>query len=276
MAPLEETRPTGHGRARGLLSSRESGRRVDARTFAPPPDLAPLIESLWVGRWDLPDESPHVTRLLGDPAVHVCLGTPQAGHPAARLVGVWTRRWDNRLEGRGVVRAAKLRPGAAGALVPSAAALRDRIVPLTACFDGVPDPDRWPWEEAADAAAFEALVAFLRPRLASTDESSLAVRACQLVQTDGELLQAGQLADAVGLSLRQLQRLFRTHVGATPKFVIRRQRLQEAAVRIERGDGASLTTLAHELGYADQAHFSRDFRAATGLSASAFARRVGG
>ena len=43
---LEETRPTGHGRARGLVSSRESGRRIEARTFAPGAELAQLATQM--------------------------------------------------------------------------------------------------------------------------------------------------------------------------------------------------------------------------------------
>jgi AraC-like DNA-binding protein len=68
--------------------------------------------------------------------------------------------------------------------------------------------------------------------------------------------------------------VFRAHVGATPKHVIRRTRLQEVALRLERGDAVSLSRLAAELGYADHAHLARDFKGATGKSPSAFGRDV--
>src|SRR5262252_8624355 len=58
---LEEMRPTGNGRARGLVSSRESGRRLEARGFAPSADLVDVVEGLWIGRWDL--KEPHVSEL---------------------------------------------------------------------------------------------------------------------------------------------------------------------------------------------------------------------
>jgi AraC-like DNA-binding protein len=63
-------------------------------------------------------------------------------------------------------------------------------------------------------------------------------------------------------------------VGAPPKWLIRRVRLQEAALRIERGDGPSLAGLAAELGYADQAHLARDFKRAVGKSPGEFAKSV--
>jgi AraC-like DNA-binding protein len=56
--------------------------------------------------------------------------------------------------------------------------------------------------------------------------------------------------------------------------VIRRKRLQEVALRIERGDRRSLARLAAELGYTDQAHLARDFKSATGKSPTEFAASV--
>ncbi len=43
--------------------------------------------------------------------------------------------------------------------------------------------------------------------------------------------------------------------------MIRRRRLQEAAERVREDPAVPLAVLATELGYADQAHLTRDFRA---------------
>ncbi len=51
-------------------------------------------------------------------------------------------------------------------------------------------------------------------------------------------------------------------------------RLQEVALRIERGEGPTLTLLAAELGYTDQAHLARDFKSAVGKSPTDFASSV--
>ena len=85
---LTPTPPTGHGRARGLVSGRKSGRRIDAQTFAPPADLADVVQCFWVGRWDLPEGAPHDTELLSDPCLHMAFETPGGPHAGARLVGV--------------------------------------------------------------------------------------------------------------------------------------------------------------------------------------------
>ncbi|MBK8942225.1 MAG: helix-turn-helix domain-containing protein [Polyangiaceae bacterium] len=61
-----------------------------------------------------------------------------------------------------------------------------------------------------------------------------------------------------------------------PNGPLRRFRLQEVALRIERGEAPNLARLAADLGYVDQAHLARDFKAAVGKSPSAFAAGVEG
>lgn len=82
------------------------------------------------------------------------------------------------------------------------------------------------------------------------------------------------LAAHAGIGVRSLQKLFRAYVGGTPKWAIRRNRLQEAAARLERGECEGLSDLAAALGYTDQAHFARDSRAATGVPPGRFSTYV--
>jgi AraC-like DNA-binding protein len=55
-------------------------------------------------------------------------------------------------------------------------------------------------------------------------------------------------------------------VGVSPKWIIRRYRLHEAADRLANGGAADLAELAAALGYYDQAHLTRDFTALVGKS----------
>ncbi|MFX0592792.1 helix-turn-helix domain-containing protein [Melissospora conviva] len=48
--------------------------------------------------------------------------------------------------------------------------------------------------------------------------------------------------------------------GVTAKWLIERRRLQHAAETLRRNPSESLAGLAAELGYADQAHFTRRYR----------------
>jgi AraC-like DNA-binding protein len=70
----------------------------------------------------------------------------------------------------------------------------------------------------------------------------------------------------------RLWRLFAEHVGCTPQWAIRIYRLNEAARVIADTFAPDYAALAARLGYSDQPHFSRDFRAVTGRSPTQFAQ----
>lgn len=272
LAELEQTRPTGNGRARGLVSSRVSGRRVEARTYAPGESLRPFVECLWMSSWDLRGQAPHRTEILGDPCVHVVFERGQS-----RLVGVCTRLWTRELSGEGAIRAAKIHAGAIRAFTDRPAhELTDRVAPLAELS---PDALSLERELFAIDDEVESLLALERwlcslVRRPVDPQVSLAVQLVEHVASRPDLLTAEALVRASGLSMRPLQKLFRSHVGASPKWVIRRFRLQEAALRLERDPSLSIAELAAELGYSDHAHLTRDFKAATGRSPSEFVRSV--
>ena len=83
----------------------------------------------------------------------------------------------------------------------------------------------------------------------------------------------------MGLSERQLERLFDERVGYGPKTFARVVRLQRAVESIARpagprGTTASWATFARDCGYADQAHLIREFRALTGVTPRVYASAV--
>jgi AraC-like DNA-binding protein len=93
------------------------------------------------------------------------------------------------------------------------------------------------------------------------------------VAADRGLKRVDDLAASAGVSERTLQRLFAEHVGVSPKWVIRRYRIYEAAEAVAHGRDVRWAELAAGLGYADQAHLSRDFKAAFGVPPQEYARR---
>ena len=72
------------------------------------------------------------------------------------------------------------------------------------------------------------------------------------------------------MSPRTMQRLFRRYVGVSPKWVLQRYRLHEAAERIAAGE-QDLARLGLDLGYFDQAHFIKDFKSLVGRSPAEYA-----
>lgn len=80
----------------------------------------------------------------------------------------------------------------------------------------------------------------------------------------GQITIAGLAAD-VGVHPIHLARVFRRHHGAPPAAYLRRLRLDWAAAELTRSD-TPLSVVATEAGFADQAHFTRAFKAATGVT----------
>jgi AraC-like DNA-binding protein len=95
------------------------------------------------------------------------------------------------------------------------------------------------------------------------------------IATDQELRRVAALAEVFGLPERRLQRLFAEYVGVSPKWVMRRARLLEAARRADAGDVVDWGALALDLGYADQAHLTRDFTATLGVPPARYATGAG-
>jgi transcriptional regulator GlxA family with amidase domain len=99
----------------------------------------------------------------------------------------------------------------------------------------------------------------------------------ELAKTSVELLlkSKGQvtieaLAGQMQTSRRQLERRFSTVIGLSPKQLSKIIRLQATLKMMEQKQFTSLTALAYENGYFDQAHFIKDFKEFTGLSPKQF------
>lgn len=78
------------------------------------------------------------------------------------------------------------------------------------------------------------------------------------------------LADQMHTNRRQLEHRFASTVGMSPKRMARAVRLQATLRMLAQKKFNSLTDLAYESGYYDQAHFIRDFKEFTGTSPKSF------
>ena len=83
-------------------------------------------------------------------------------------------------------------------------------------------------------------------------------------------LSADAVAGHVNINRRNMERRFRTMIGMSPKQLSRVIRLQDALRKLEQKNYTSLTSLAYDNGYYDQAHFIREFREFTGISPKLF------
>ena len=206
------------------------------------------------------------------------------GSDYARLVGVNTGMAKQELRGAGWVVGAMLQP-ATGWLL-----LRRPITEVTdtfvdiAALPGLDGPRLAADVRAVMAGnpssvqnhqlaidAFENALSGFQRRMPVDDEGILLNRIVALVEQDADVVRVSQLCDRFGLSERSLQRLTARRLGLTPKWLIQRRRLREAADRLRRrAASVDLAMAATELGYADQAHFTRDFRTVTGITPGEF------
>jgi len=220
---------------------------------APPPALVPWIECLWEQRAH--DGTP--VRVLPDG----CIDVVRVAGAGTQIVGANTTAFVVELsEGAGVV-GARLRPGAAPALLGVAGeAVRDVRVPIA---------DVWGSEGARLAATLDehevpgdGLRAALIARAARAERPDPLVREA-VRRLAGPGVAVAQLAGELGLSDRQLRRRMSAAVGYCPKRLARVLRLGRALKAARDGD--DLGQAALEAGYADQAHFATDCRALAGV-----------
>jgi AraC-like DNA-binding protein len=116
-------------------------------------------------------------------------------------------------------------------------------------------------DEDMIAIAADALRAAAPPRDPVAEQVAAMV---ERITADLALRRVGDLTAAFGMPERKLQRLLREYVGVSPKWVMRRARLHEAALRASSGEALDWAMLARDLGYADQSHLTRDFTATIG------------
>ncbi|HEY0949017.1 helix-turn-helix domain-containing protein [Nocardioides sp.] len=238
--------------------------------FAPSPALAPLVRRYWMPVWSLPPGRVSVQRVLQYP---VCLIVVSDSY--ATLIGPSSGLSTTELSGSGWALGTMLQPAAGLALVGGPVhRLTDRAVPLAdddlvrRIRDAVAGEPDDPERQRAAVAIVEDRLARLLP----VDEEGLLVNAIvEHVETDPDVQRVGQVCDEFALAERTLQRLTARRIGLSPKWLIQRRRLHEAAERLRAADRPDLARVAVELGYADQAHFGRDFRAVTGLTPGEFA-----
>jgi AraC-like DNA-binding protein len=240
---------------------------------------AALVQRFWIPVWSVPPGQEAVQRVLQYP---VCLVVVAPDY--ARFYGVVSGLSTTTLTGDGWAVGVMLTP-AAGALVAGGpvSAYTDRFVDvgdvlgddgarLTARVRAAMAGD--PHSPAAHAAARAAYDDALRRFLPVDDEGLLVDRVVALVEWRPDLTRVDRLCEETGLSERALQRLVSRRLGLTPKWLVQRRRLQEAAGRL-RERTATVAEVAAALGYADQPHLTRDFARVTGMTPGEFAARYG-
>ena len=108
-------------------------------------------------------------------------------------------------------------------------------------------------------------------RLTTLYDPQQVKQAAKLLYNTKGKFRVSELADACNLSLRQLERQFDNTTGVSPKTLARMIRFEAVRNRLMFEPDASLTDLAYEFGYTDQAHLINDFKAFANKSPGRYA-----
>ncbi|WP_134741270.1 helix-turn-helix domain-containing protein [Nocardioides sp. 503] len=243
--------------------------------FVPSPELADVVRRYWLPVWSLPPGRVTAQRVLQYP---VCLLVVSEDY--ASVVGPSSGLSIKELAGSGWAVGAMLQPGAGSPLLGGPVSLTDGQLDLDtlATIDGSalaaavraamsPAPD----DPERRRSAVLTVEAALRP-LAPLDGEGLLVNAVvEYVEGDPRVHRVGQICEKFALTERSLQRLAARRIGLSPKWLIQRRRLHEAAERLSADGSVDLARIAADLGYTDQAHFGRDWRRVTGVTPGEYA-----
>ena len=249
------------------------------REWAPIPELRAAVERVWTleGLAD-PNDGPQPVLPDGRPELILHLGQPfelAAGsgeihvQPNIIFAGQLTSQLLLRPMGRVAIVGVRFHPHGAAALLGepqhrlsglpmSLADLRPDVSRgLRACLDAADSP-----VAAADAVQR----VLVRATTAARIDPRVA-HAVALIAGSGGRLAIDRIATLADITRRHLERRFLDQVGVTPKRLARITRFQRALQLLEDG-GANGAHTAAACGYADQAHFTRDFRALAGCAPS--------
>lgn len=240
-----------------------------------PPELGGLVRRFWMPVWRVPAGEVFTQQVLQYP---VCLMVITAEY--ARFYGPSSGLASTPLRGAGWAAGVMFEP-AAGALITGGAVSRwtdthseladllgapgaqlaGRIRSIMAADPAAPQ---------SQSAAVDAYVEFFRRYLPVDEQGGTVNRIVAHIEDNPEVSRVADVCAQFGIGERSLQRLTRERVGLSPKWLVRRRRIQDATARLRAG-ATTIAAVAADLGYVDEAHLSRDFRRVTGMTPRAFA-----
>lgn len=243
---------------------------------APPPRLAPIVDRIWTLEGDaggltgdqpvLPDGRPELIVHFGDPFDRV----DEAGisrQAAVVFAGQLTGPLVLRPTGRVAVLGVRFRPDGAVALIAESQAALAGLTPAVEALHARLARALAAARTRCDSlgSAIPAVVEALTPLIEPTRvDARVRYVVTSILRRRGQV-GVDDLAARAGLTRRHLERRFQRLVGISPKRLARIARFQHARGVFERLHSRQRgTATAAACGYADQAHFIRDFRELAG------------
>ncbi|AZK48068.1 helix-turn-helix domain-containing protein [Paenibacillus lentus] len=252
----------------GILRYNTNKNKFSITRHAPSDSLRFFIQHYWLVDWDLRGQPPYTQEVLQHPGVNVVF---QPGN--SYICGIESKKSLNILQDKGQIVGILFRPGAFHSYFKaSVSTLTDQIVNISDYFSlDINSFEKQLFSLQNQDEKIKFVEQLLQQNMPEHDKTvDLLNEVVDKIIYNADITKVEHLVDQFEISKRTLQRLFQQYIGVSPKWVIRRYRMHEAVELIERG--VDITQLAMDLGYFDQAHFSKDFKAAIGKSPKQYAK----
>ena len=104
--------------------------------------------------------------------------------------------------------------------------------------------------------------------------NNMLLKAGKAMRETGGIIPVSEVAAAAHATVRTLERNFKRSSGYSVKDVSGLMRFEQVRNHLWHHPGANLVALAHEFGYADQPHLSKEFKKYSGTTPASFARKA--
>jgi AraC-like DNA-binding protein len=112
----------------------------------------------------------------------------------------------------------------------------------------------------------------INSRIPLPDSSALLYKAGYALKSANGIITVTKVAEAAHASVRTLERNFKQSSGHSVKNVSGLMRFEQVRNRLLIDPACNIAGLAHELGYTDHSHLTKEFKRYSGITPSAFAR----
>ena len=253
---------------KGILQPRDAMRHFSIERYAPVASLQGIIQHYWIVRWNLPPDGTYESKTLAYPAVNIVISDE-----GAHIGGPTLDTFSYTLVGSGVVYGVLFTPAGFSTIFEGSLKMLTNKKIAADAIAWLKDVNLPHIYHQADQDAVDYLDAAFKKLSPQLNEKAIRINQIfDSIRSDRSLTRVADLCRRFSVSERVLQQWFSQYVGVTPKWTIMRYRMQDAADLLYADPARSLTEIALELGYVDQAHFSRDFKRIIGISPLAYRR----
>jgi hypothetical protein len=257
---------------------------MDYQTYSPSADLASLINCYWTlevpadfnapKQRIVPDGCIEMAFILGDDIKRYTSEDEFLLQPRAMVLGQTMEPFYIQPTGYVNTFAIRFYPyGFANFVSVPIKTLANKETPLTSLFEEniAIELEQTIIQAANTKERIEIISSFLLNQLShqSTIDQIVKTTVDALLTTNGNTPIASILQEKPS-TRRQLERKFAKQIGVSPKQLAKVIRLQAALKMLLNKEDESLTHIAYESEYYDQAHFNRDFKEFTGTNPAAF------